>query len=56
MATPIIIDNLTRIRQAEALAAYLANENAKLKADLEYVAMMTDVEIDDDEEMRPEAE
>lgn len=49
MATPIVITDLTRLRQAEALAAKLANENAKLKADLEYVAMMADIDIDEPE-------
>ena len=30
----------------------LRAENARLKADMDYVAMMTDVEIEDDEEER----
>jgi len=39
-----------RLRDANARNAELEAENAKLRADLEYLAMMTDVEIDGEEE------
>ncbi len=46
----IIETKTDRIRRLEAEKRILIAENAKLRADLDYVAIMTDVDIDDEEE------
>ncbi|MBO4383807.1 MAG: hypothetical protein J5854_00095 [Clostridia bacterium] len=43
-------NSIDRLRELEAENIRLKAQNAKLTADLDYVAMMTDVEIGDEEE------
>lgn len=44
-----IIDAKTEIVQLRNENAKLKSENAKLQSDLDYVAMMADVELEEDE-------
>lgn len=46
----VIKSTRAALMEARAQAEALAAENARLKADLGYVAMMADVELDDFEE------
>ena len=45
-----------RVREAERENERLAAENARLRADLEYVAMMSDVDIEQEEDETDESD
>ncbi len=52
----IIVSTQKRLLQLEREKAALADENETLKAQLEYLAIMTDVELEDEEAENDEAQ